>query len=258
MKIMIKREKNKTRFVLPSVSNLRVEKAKSVLIEIFIVICLFSLPGCGEMTSLEIENPEYIKGIVVDGAWDITVFQSETPNAYIDYRDSYDVTAEVRSDGFLHLKVKHRYLRPNLRKDLKVVIEIPYIEHVKANGASEISFNGTFKGGNCKIDLNGASDVKHFDFYGNSLDIDLDGASNCSMSGKANHVKISASGASDICMFDLTTETLEINLSGASDTEITVNKRITGKLTGASTLKYRGNADHSDVKTSGASDIKKK
>ena len=258
MKIMIKIEKNNTRFVFPSVSNLRLAKVKSVFLTTFIVICLFSLPGCGEITSLEIENPEYIKGIVADGAWDITVFQSEMPNAYIDYRDSYDITAEVRSDGYLHLKVKHRYLRPNLRKDLKVVVEIPYIEHIKANGASEISFNGTFEGDNCKIDLNGASDVKHFDFHGNSLDIDLDGASNCSMSGKANHVKISASGASDIRMYNLTTETLDINLSGASDAEITVNERITGKLTGASTLKYRGNADRKDVKTSGASDVKKK
>ena len=258
MKIMIKREQNKISFVLPSVSNLRVAKAKSVFLTISIVICLFSLPGCGDMTNIEINNPEFIKGIVADGAWDITVYQSEKPNAYIDYRDSYDVTAEVRSDGYLHLKVKHRYLRPNFRKDLKVVVEIPYIEHIKASGASVISFNGAFEGDLCKINLNGASDVKHFDFYGNTLDIDLDGASKCSMNGKANHVKISCSGASDVRMYNLTTETLDIHLSGASDAEITVNERITGKLTGASTLKYRGNADRSDVKTSGASDIKKR
>jgi len=233
-------------------------KAKSVFFAIFIVICLFSLPGCGEMTNLEINNPELIKGIVADGPWDITVYQSETPNAYLDYKDSYDVTAEVRSDGYLHLKVKHRYLRPNLRKDLQVVVEIPYIENIKASGACRISLNGKFEGDHCKINLNGASEVKHFDFYGNSLDIDLDGASECGMSGKVNQVKMSGSGASDFKMYNLVTETLDINLSGASEAEITVNERITGKLTGASTLKYRGNADRSDVKTSGASDIKKK
>jgi Protein of unknown function (DUF2807). len=233
-------------------------KAKSVFWATIIMMSLFLLPGCGEMTSLEINHPEHIKGIVADGPWDITVYQSETPNAYLDYKDSYDVTAEVRSDGYLHLKVKHRYLRPNLRKDLQVVVEIPYIEHIKASGACRISINGKFEGDHCKIDLNGASEVKHFEFYGKSLDLDLDGASECSMSGKVNHVKISGSGASDIRMFNLTTETLDINLSGASDAEITVNERITGKLTGASSLKYRGNADRSDVKTSGASDIKKK
>ena len=258
MKTMIMREKTKTRFVLPKMSNFHVVKEKSIFLTISIVMSLFLLPGCGEMTNLEINNPELIKGIVADGPWDITVYQSEKPNVQIDYKDSYDITAEVRSDGYLHLKAKTRILRPNLKKDLQVVLELPYIEHIKASGACDISFNGTFEGNHCKIDLNGASDVKHFDFYGNSLNLDLDGASNCSMSGEANNVKMSGSGASDIRMYNLTTETLDVNLSGASDAEITVNERITGKLTGASTLKYRGNADRSDVKTSGASDIKKK
>ena len=258
MNTTIKREQTKTRFVLPKISNLRIAKGKSIFLTISIVISLFLLPGCGEMTYMEVNNPELIKGIVADGPWDITVYQSEKPNVHIDYKDSYDITAEVRSDGYLHLKAKTRILRPNLKKDLQVVLEIPYIEHIKASGASDISFNGTFKGERCKINLNGASDVKHFDFYGSSLDLDLDGASNCSMSGEANHVKMSGSGASDIRMLNLTTETLDINLSGASDAEITVNERISGKLSGASCLKYRGNADRSGVKTSGASDIKKK
>ena len=223
-----------------------------------ITLCLFLLPGCGEMTSMDIENPEYIKGIVVDGPWDINVYQSETANVDIEYKDTYDITAEVKSDGYLHLKAKHRILRPNLRKDLKVVLELPYIEHIKASGACDISFNGTFEGNHCKVDLNGASDVKRFEYYGNTLELDLDGASGCSMNGEANHVKISGSGASDIRMLNVTTETLDIRLSGASDAEITVNERISGKLSGASTLKYRGNADRSDLKTSGASDIKKK
>ena len=257
MKIIIKREQNKTRFVLPSVSNLRVAKAKSIILTISIVISLLSLPGCGEMTNIEVSNPELIKGIVVDGPWDVTVYQSETARVNIDYKDSYNITAEVRSDGYLHLKVKFD-IRPTLRKNFKAVVEVPYIEHIKASGASDISFNGKFEGDHCRIDLNGASDVKHFDFYGNSLDLDISGASGCSMGGEANHVKISGGGASDIHMYNLETQTLDIHLSGASDAEITVNERITGKLSGASTLKYRGNADRSDVKTSGASDIKKK
>ena len=232
-------------------------KTKSFLLSTMIALYLFLLPGCGEMTSMEVSNPELIKGIVVDGPWDVTVYQSETARVDIDYNDSYDITAEVRSDGYLHLKVKFN-LRPSLKKNFKAVIAVPYLEHIKASGACDISLNGRFKGEHCNIDINGASNVKHFEFYGNTLKLDLDGASKCSMNGEANHVKISGSGASDIHMLDLTTETLDINLSGASDAEITVNERITGKVSGASCLKYRGNADRSDVKTSGASDIKKK
>ena len=260
---MIKREKNKARFVLPSVSNLRVAKANSIFLTVSIAIGLFFFTGCidfssGDMVNKEINNPEHIKGIVADGAWDVTVYQSETAKAYVDYRDCYDVTVEVRSDGYLHLKLKHKIKKHMHKNDLKAVVEIPNIEYIKASGACDISINGKFEGNHCKIDLSGASDVKHFDFYGQSLDLDLDGASNCRINGLANRVKVSGSGASDIRMLNLTTETLDIHLSGASDAEITVNERISGKLTGASTLKYRGNADRSDLKTSGASDVKKK
>ena len=196
------------------------------------------------MTNEEINNPELIKGIVADGAWDVTVFQSETPRAYIDYKDSHSVTAEVRSDGYLHLKIKTNILKPTtLRKNFRAVVEIPHIEYIKASGASDISLNGRFEGDICKIDLNGASEIKHFDYYGNTIELDLDGASDCSMSGEGSHVKISGSGASDIKMLNFTTETLDINLSGSSDAEITINERATGKLSGASDLKYRGNAD---------------
>ena len=232
-------------------------KTKSILLSIVVALCLFLISGCGEMTRIEVSNPELIKGIVIDGPWDVTIYQSETAKVNIDYRDSYDITAEVRRDGYLHLKVKFD-IRPQLRKNFKAVIEVPYIEYIKANGASDISFNGRFEGEQCIIDINGASNVRHFEFYGRTLKLDLDGASKCSMNGEAGHVKISGSGSSDVRMFDLTTETLDISLSGASDTEITVNKRITGKLSGASTLKYRGNADLYDIKTSGASDVKKR
>jgi Protein of unknown function (DUF2807). len=223
-----------------------------------ITLCLILLPGCGEMAYMDIDNPEHIKGIVADGPWDIKIYQSETAKVDIEYKDTYDITAEVRRDGYLHLKAKHRILRPNLRKDLKVVLEIPYIEHIKASGACDISFDGRFEGEHCKIEISGASDVKHFEYYGNTLKLDLGGASGCSMNGIVNHIKMSCSGASDAKMYNLITETLDINLSGASDAEITVNERITGKVSGASTLKYRGNADRSEVKSSGASDIKKR
>lgn len=234
-------------------------KTNRIILSTVLALVFILLPGCGEMTNEEINNPEFIKGIVASGAWDITVYQSETPRAYIDYKDSHSVTAEVRSDGYLHLRVKTNILQPvTLKKNFRAVVEIPHIEYIKASGASSISLNGRFEGDHCKIDLSGASDVKHFEYYGNTLELDLDGSSDCGMSGEGSHVKISGSGSSGIKMFNFTTETLDITLSGSSDAEITVNERISGKLSGASDLKYRGNADASDVKTSGASDVKKR
>jgi len=232
-------------------------KTRSFFSSVCAYLCSFLLMGCGEMTDMEINNPEFIKGVVVDGPWDVTVYQSETAKAHIDYRDSYNITAEVRNDGYLYLKAK-KHLNSNWRKDLKAVIEIPYIEYIKASGACDISFNGKFEGKICNVDMDNASDVKHFEYYGDTISLNIDDASGCSMQGEANHVKISGKGASDTHMFNLTTETLDINLSGSSDAEVTVNKRITGKISGSATLKYRGNADCLELKKSGSADIIKK
>ena len=65
----------------------------------------------------------------------------------------------------------------------------------------------------------------------------LNGASQCNMSGVAERAKIEA--------------------NGSSDAFITITERATGKLSGASKLRYRGNADLSGVQLSGASSIKK-
>ena len=239
-------------------------KTNLIILSAGLALCSFLLQGCveiinGEMTNKEINNPELIKGIVADGPWDVTVFQSETPNAYIEYNDSYRITAEVRNDGYLHLKIntnKHKSIK--LKKNFRAVVEIPYIKYIKASSVSEISLNGRFEGDFCKIDLSGASKVKHFDYYGNTLELDIDEVSNCNMSGKGDHVKISGSDASEIKMFNFTTETLDVNLKDVSNVEITVNKRITGKLSDASELKYRGNANVSEVKTGDLSRVKKR
>ena len=240
-------------------------KTKSIFLTICTILTTVVLSGCDtwydrNKDSLVIENPEYIKGIVADGAWDITIFQHETASANIEYLDSYNITAEVREDGYLHLKVKHK-IQPftwNKKNDFKAVIHIPNIELIKGSGACDITINGTFHGEQCKIDLNGASDLKHFEYYGDNIEVDLDGASDCSITGEAGFTKISCSGASDAHMFDFFTDELDIKLSGASYATITVHDKISGSISGASTLKYRGNADRSNVKTSGASDIKKK
>ena len=239
-------------------------KTKSFFLTICTILAIVVLSGCDawfdrSKDSLVIENPEYIKGIVADGPWDITIFQHETASAYIEYLDSYNVIAEVREDGYLHLKVKFK-IQPvtwNKKNDFKAVIYIPNIELIKGSGACDITVNGAFHGEQCKIDLNGASDLKRFEYYGDKIEVDLDGASECSITGETGFAKISCSGASEAHMFDFYTEELDIKLSGASYTTITVQDKISGSVSGASTLKYRGNADRSNVKSSGASDIKK-
>ena len=155
----------------------------------------------------------------------------------------------------MYLKVRHSI--GITRNDLKAFVTIPKIEYIKASGASYIYSEGVFEGKTNKIELNGASKINSLTYRGNDIDITLNGASRCNMSGMAERAKIEANGSSDAAMPDFTTKTLEIYLNGSSDAFITITERATGKLSGASKLRYRGNADLSGVQLSGASSIQK-
>ena len=191
------------------------------------------------------------------GSWSVYLRSGEQSSAKIEYSAFLDdkIEARVDNDGYLYLKVRHSI--GITRNDLKAVVTIPKIEYIKASGASYIYSEGVFEGKANKIELNGASKINSLTYRGNDIDITLNGASRCNMSGMAERAKIEANGSSEAAMPDFTTKTLEIYLNGSSDAFTTITERATGKLSGASKLRYRGNADLSGVQLSGASSIQK-
>lgn len=227
------------------------------------MVNVFLLVGCDRDRTkerLEIDNPDRIKGIIVEGSWDITVFQSETATTYIEYSAFLDgkVVASVNADGYLHLKLRNAINSMGVkRSDLTAYINIPNIELVKASGSAHITINGRFNGQSCKVDLNGASKLKEFEYNGTNVEVDLDGSSECRMFGEANSVNMSLNGSSDAYMINFTTKTLDIKLNGASDAEISIDEKASGKLSGASTMRYSGEADVSEINLNGSSKIKK-
>jgi hypothetical protein len=66
------------------------------------------------------------------------------------------------------------------------------------------------------------------------------------------------SGASEFEGFDLKIDYCKAEISGAGEMEITVNKELEAEASGASSIKYRGDATVKKSDSSGASSIKKK
>ena len=235
-------------------------KAKSIFCLAVFAMSVMLFSNCKKdrtKHSREISNAQNIRGVVVEGSWSVYLRQGEQSSAKIEYSAFLDdkVDARVDNDGYLYLKVRRSI--GITRDDLKAFVTIPKIEYIKASGASHINSEGVFEGKTNKIELNGASKINSLTYRGNDIDITLNGASQCNMSGEAERAKIEANGSSEAAMPDFTTKTLEIYLNGSSDAFITITERATGKLSGASKLRYRGNADLSGVQLSGASSIKK-
>jgi hypothetical protein len=74
--------------------------------------------------------------------------------------------------------------------------------------------------------------------------------------GETKDFDIQGSGSTDIKCFDLLAENVNLDISGAGDAEIYASKKITGSMSGAADVRYKG-AAQTDIHTSGATSVKK-
>ncbi|MCL2435436.1 MAG: DUF2807 domain-containing protein [Lentimicrobiaceae bacterium] len=247
-----------------------------------------------DLVEKEVQISGTIKGIIIEGPWEVVVTQdSENNSATIQYNvPESKIRTELRSNGYLFIRV-HNVNNYN-RVKLKANIKATELKNIEGSGATIIYTYGEFDtsadiilsgaskidGFSCKgeylsIDLSGASRVKNCTFTGNRFDAMLSGSSNANFrnlevekrckvngsgasrfdgSGYAGETSFTGSGSSFFHTFDLESEKLDIDLSGASLAEVTVNQTITGRLSGASTLKYKKATDVR-VSTSGGSKV---
>ncbi len=182
------------------------------------------------------------------------------------------------SAGKLIIKREEGHENRNYWHDIKVIAYVTVInlEDLKISGASSVKAETPIKTESISLNMSGASHLKmeltassHLEtnlsgaciadirIKAKSIDSKLSGASTINFNGNAENQKIETSGASNYKAFELLSKKAEVKASGASNIEIDVNEEVTGRASGASSLKYKGNPTKSDTDSSGGSSIRK-
>jgi hypothetical protein len=138
-----------------------------------------------------------------------------------------------------------------------VYVAAKNLDRVTASGACDVRVNGALSSKELLVGLSGASDFKG-QVNAESLKFELSGASDVVVSGKAGSLSIGASGASHFKGYDLVVDNCRVDASGASDIKITVNKVLSAEASGATNIDYKGTGMIGDIRTSGASNIRKR
>jgi ribosomal protein S6E (S10) len=141
-------------------------------------------------------------------------------------------------------------------KKLKAYVSYKNLYAISASGGSDVFIDGTVRSKDLVIKISGGSDLS------GKVDVDdlrvmQSGGSDINISGRAVRVSIDASGGSDFNGFSLATDVCTIEASGASDVEVTVNKELTARASGASDISYKGDATVRESKSNGASSVRK-
>jgi hypothetical protein len=142
-------------------------------------------------------------------------------------------------------------------KHMKAYVSVKTLNMIKADGACDVELMGKVKADKLSIDLGGASDLSG-NLECNELDMDVNGASDTKLTGIVGTISIRLNGASSMKGWGLVTDFCDIDANGASSINLTVNKEMKVKASGASDINYKGNGIIREMKSSGASSINRK
>ncbi len=200
---------------------------------------------------------ENYDGIEVSSAFTVDIEFSDTEEL-IEIEANKNLQQHIiveKSNGKLKIKLENNISIRGGNMVLKAhIITKNPISSVSVNGASHITFVNTLKADIVYFKLTGASSIDG-SIESNILDAEVEGASSLRLKGATTQLNGRLTGASLLNNFDLITNDVDLHLSGASNSSITAKNKIDLVASGASVLRYKGNAIEDYVKLSGASQI---
>ena len=140
------------------------------------------------------------------------------------------------------------------RDRIRLFIEMPELEYLKVTGACEGEVRN-FDNPDMTFDIEGASKV-WADLNNKFLEVELIGASELTLIGGGEDLKADLSGASQLKAFNYTVDEADVRVNGASTAKVNVRRELEADASGASRVRYRGNARVS-ANSNGLSSVKR-
>jgi hypothetical protein len=208
--------------------------------------------------NVQVRDAKNFTVIRLSSAFDVYLTQGNEETVAVSAADRdnlQDIKVEVKN-GVLEIYYKPRGGWGRGNKKLKAYISFKQLDKLDVSGACDVDIVGVWKADGAKIELSGASDLTG-QVNITKLTFDLSGASDVKLTGNVGQLYIDASGASTFKGFDLAADYCTAEVSGASDVRIQVNKEMSITASGASDVRYKGQGTIRDIKTSGASSVKR-
>jgi hypothetical protein len=227
--------------------------AASLFLLALVVSACTAVRGSGDVITIDVPIDDFSR-LVVSHSFVVNVTVGDEPSLTLRVDDNLEASLNVGvTDDTLRIGLEPRTTVSNAT--LEADVTVTSLDAIEGSGAVQIHF-GTMSGSTLELRLSGASEADGAVDFGSMIG-EISGASNVSLSGRIGTLDIEGSGASDFSMLDLEVDVLTVRLSGASSAEVSVSDSIEARLSGASSLRYRGDPDVNALDVSGASSIDK-
>lgn len=212
--------------------------------------------GNGDVKTEQRDEHDF-QGLEVSGAIKVYVKQDSAYSVRIETDANLQQYVETfTSSNILVIRPRSGYnLRPT--SSIKVYVSGPQFKQLDASGASHIYSEGRLSSSEAlAVDLSGASSVE-IDIRSPKVDVEVSGASTARLTGETKELIIQGNGASHAKCFSLMSEKADVDVSGASGAEVFASVELRADASGASHVRYKGNATIMDKSESGAGSVRK-
>ncbi|MEI2738685.1 MAG: head GIN domain-containing protein [Chitinophagaceae bacterium] len=228
-------------------------------------------------TAMVISSCHYINRDKINGSGKV-ITQNRSFSGFTDVDVSNSIVLYVRQDSVFSVRVEtddnlqqyiitrqdgntlHIEQKDNTHLDatgkIKVYVSAPAFKNLDASGACHIKGETLLTATDeIDVDVSGASsaelELKAPRIYG-----EMTGASHLKLKGQTKDLRIEGTGASHAHCFDLLSENTDVDVTGASSAEVFASVKLNAGASGASDVRYKGNAEVGQ-NVSGAASVKK-
>lgn len=199
-------------------------KIKSTFL--LLVVAMIAMTSCKDWSDDTVTksyyNGEIINGLDIECPAEVIVSKTETVGGLtmeINSNLTNDIIVSKDPNGIVKIKTNNIKVPFGRILIIKINANINALNKLEAESACNVIFNSkdVFKGYDCKIDVDGASNVTGLNMVlSNKLEIDLSGASKFTGKMIANTYEYDMSGASNATVEIDTCANMDVELSGAS------------------------------------------
>ena len=162
------------------------------------------------------------------------------------------ITTEVKG-GKLHISTKKDVnLQPT--KDIKIVVPFESLDGVSLTGSGDIYNKDVIKSRDFGLSVTGSGDIVL------NLDVEtangsVTGSGDVNLKGSAGKLICKVTGSGDFEAGDLRSREVEAMVSGSGDILVNASERLKATISGSGDIRYKGNPQKEDFRTSGSGKV---
>jgi hypothetical protein len=138
--------------------------------------------------------------------------------------------------------------------EMTIYLTFKNLDYIDLSGAVDVSADKSLTFSELEMDVSGAAEID-LEMNADKYKAEFSGVSEIDFRGTCKTGYIEISGASDFNAEGLQFEDLSVELSGASDAKVFATKKLHIDVSGASSVRYKGNPPDISIDESGASSI---